>query len=165
MLPPKERTPGYETMHRRVRSERGPASNHPCVDCDEQAQDWSYDNQDPDELFDLRIGCAFSLDTAHYQPRCKLCHAEFDLAERIRRNPPPPEKACTKCGAVKVLEEFPRDARLIDGHAARCRVCDRAAVSEREKRRRRGDRRSRPELLEEIARLNQTIDELRGSHV
>lgn len=34
-----------------------------------------------------------------------------------------PMKACTKCGEVKALDEFPRKASRRDGRASQCKVC------------------------------------------
>lgn len=44
----------------------GKASDHKCIDCDKQAEDWSRKtNADP-----LKI--------ESYEPRCKLCHYRYD---------------------------------------------------------------------------------------
>ncbi len=75
----------YAGAHNRVAALRGPAKSHPCVDCGQPAQDWSYDRQDPDELIavnDYGRGCAYSLDPSHYFARCKPCHAAFDSPTR-----------------------------------------------------------------------------------
>ena len=73
---------GYANAHWRVKSERGKASEHACVDCATPAQEWSYDHQDPDELTEdhPRTGepMAYSLDSSLYSPRCRSCHAIFD---------------------------------------------------------------------------------------
>lgn len=37
-----------------------------------------------------------------------------------------PTRACTKCGEVKQLNDFPRDRRRRDGRDSRCLVCKRA---------------------------------------
>lgn len=70
--------PGYVGAHYRVKFEHGSASDHPCVDCAGQAEDWSYDHTDPNEKYDDR-GRPYSPDPTHYQPRCRRCHRQFDL--------------------------------------------------------------------------------------
>lgn len=67
----------YRTVHSRLTSRRGRASDYPCVDCGKPAQDWSYDNTDPDERTSPQ-GLPYSVDLDHYEPRCKPCHAKFD---------------------------------------------------------------------------------------
>ncbi|VEW13547.1 Uncharacterised protein [Brevibacterium casei] len=73
---------GYRAAHDRVRRDRGKASEHACTDCGSQAQQWSYDHEDPNECYaeDLSLSpVAYSLDVNHYQPRCIPCHKRFDL--------------------------------------------------------------------------------------
>jgi len=73
---------GYSGMHSRIRTDRGPASTHPCTDCGHQAAQWSYDHADPDERADsdgVVAGLPYSLDLAHYDARCVSCHKLFDL--------------------------------------------------------------------------------------
>lgn len=80
---------GYVPTHRWLRRELGAPEQYPCVDCGGTAQEWSYDNQDPDELIDLtHDGAAYTRKTEHYQPRCCLCHRRFDRAHRTKRNAP-----------------------------------------------------------------------------
>lgn len=72
----------YDAAHQRVRSDRGPAAQFPCVDCASSAQHWSYSHRDPDELVAQSgqwAGLPYSLDTAQYEPRCVPCHKRFDL--------------------------------------------------------------------------------------
>lgn len=78
----------YAGAHERVRALRGPAKAHRCADCGEPAQSWSYDRGDPAELLGVGYGrgLAYSLDAAHYQPRCKPCHAAFDAPSRKAAN-------------------------------------------------------------------------------
>jgi hypothetical protein len=76
-------TAGYGAAHRRCTTDRGCIATHTCIDCDGQAQHWSYNHTDPDE----RLGKAgnfdqpvpYSLDPSHYSPRCIPCHKRFDL--------------------------------------------------------------------------------------
>ena len=67
----------YGAVHARM----GKASAHVCVDCGEQAKEWSYDGGCPHELTDPRRGLRYSPDPARYSPRCAPCHMTQD---RIR---------------------------------------------------------------------------------
>lgn len=73
---------GYTAAHQRCRSDRGRVQGHPCVDCGKQAQHWSYNHDDPDELLAYDLSAhpvAYSLKSEHYSPRCVSCHKRFDL--------------------------------------------------------------------------------------
>ena len=72
---------GYHALHARVRTAKGRASEHPCVDCGYRAREWSYIGGDPDELEQLVRGqmMAYSLDLDRYEPRCLSCHRAFDV--------------------------------------------------------------------------------------
>lgn len=75
----------YSGAHCRMRADKGPASNHACVDCNKPAQEWSYDNNDPDEFIGqagLGKGCKYSLKPEHYVARCVPCHRRFDWDTR-----------------------------------------------------------------------------------
>jgi hypothetical protein len=85
--------PGYDAAHKRVYRERGLATAHRCVDCSEQAREWSYSGTDPDELTtrpDLRNEHAelrYSLDAKFYEPRCVRCHRfKDDSVAALRRH-------------------------------------------------------------------------------
>lgn len=80
---------GYTGAHNRVRKARGRASTHACVDCGRQAEHWSYDHADPNEMTTIDRGMAFeySLDVTHYEPRCVSCHKAFDLAHIATKSP------------------------------------------------------------------------------
>jgi hypothetical protein len=92
--PAKGGVPGYDAAHRRVYRDRGPAAALTCVDCGEQAREWSYSGADPDELTtrpDLRNehpGLRYSLKSEFYEPRCICCHRSKDdsLAHSGLRN-------------------------------------------------------------------------------
>lgn len=79
----------YKAAHRRIYQVRGPASAYPCIDCGDQAAQWAYDHQDPDELTDVidRKGtiAPFSLDPMHYRPLCRSCHARADRGAACQR--------------------------------------------------------------------------------
>ena len=79
----------YQTAHKRVQSERGPAAAHPCVDCRRPAEEWSYTHDDPSGLAQVIIdtrsraaqreaALSYSADPAYYVPRCVSCHIKFD---------------------------------------------------------------------------------------
>jgi hypothetical protein len=74
----------YTAVHRRLRLDRGPASQYPCFECLGRAQDWAYDNVDPNELVGGKYDSAYSLNPDHYVPLCRPCHAEFDQSHRER---------------------------------------------------------------------------------
>lgn len=75
----------YVGAHFRVRRERGPASQHSCIECGKPATEWSYDHNDINELHDDVRHCTYSADPEHYDPRCKTCHNRFDQStERPR---------------------------------------------------------------------------------
>jgi hypothetical protein len=69
---------GYSAAHMRVRAAQGSASAYPCVDCQGEAQQWSYDHADQNEK-QSDFG-AYSTDPQHYEARCTSCHKLFDLA-------------------------------------------------------------------------------------
>ena len=75
----------YRTAHRRVYEARGQARGYLCVDCGQQAQEWSYDGTDPDQMWGDAHGsvCAFSADVMRYQPRCVPDHRRHDVALRM----------------------------------------------------------------------------------
>ncbi len=74
--------------HRDVIKVYGRAAEWPCVDCGEQACDWSYQFGDPNELLDP-YGRPYSLDGSYYKPRCRPCHKRYDLTA-TRPSPPEP---------------------------------------------------------------------------
>ena len=73
----------YCTAHDRVRADRGRVQLQQCVGCGVPAHHWSYDHADPDELLDYTMSArpvAYSIDPAHYVPRCVTCHRRYDVA-------------------------------------------------------------------------------------
>lgn len=72
----------YSGTHARTKAERGSARQHPCVDCGNGAEHWSYDYQDQAEM-SSKFG-PYSTDPMHYQPRCASCHKRFDQRSRPR---------------------------------------------------------------------------------
>lgn len=79
---------GYVSTHRWLRRILGEPSGYPCIDCGKQAEEWSYNNADPDELVDEKhYGCAYSRNPECYSPRCVPCHRRFDRTSRQVRMP------------------------------------------------------------------------------
>jgi hypothetical protein len=71
----------YNSAHDRVRRARGLAAGYFCVDCDNQAQEWSLSHR----ASAVRMGMnsngylrMFSVDPADYEPRCLKCHRAYD---------------------------------------------------------------------------------------
>lgn len=56
----------YMENHRRVYAERGSAKEQTCVDCGEQAQEWSQRHD------------ADGSEPSDYEPRCCSCHQKYD---------------------------------------------------------------------------------------
>lgn len=75
---------GYKTAHNRVAVTYGLASLHSCIDCGEQAKEWSYRGGSPVELIGEHTNesgtrmVAYSPDPRDYDPRCKSCHVKYD---------------------------------------------------------------------------------------
>ena len=77
---------GYNGAHWRVDKAKGKASAQDCVDCGQQAEHWSYNHKDPNELSEqkpFREGVygdvTYSIHPDYYEPRCVPCHHAFDL--------------------------------------------------------------------------------------
>jgi len=62
------------------------ASTRKCLHCGEQASEWAYDHQDPDERISARG--AFSDKKEHYIPLCVSCHRKFDSRGKCRAGHP-----------------------------------------------------------------------------
>lgn len=85
----------YAAVHRRIVSQRGPASEYCCVDCDipgpwrGRGMQWSYDHLDPDELTTMMVATPgpvkYSTKIEHYQPRCRPCHYALDRQAKLTR--------------------------------------------------------------------------------
>lgn len=75
----------YPAAHARLRADRGPAKAHPCVGCGGQAAHWSYNHDDPGEMYfdDPSSGCtlAYSVKQGSYSARCATCHKRFDMSK------------------------------------------------------------------------------------
>jgi hypothetical protein len=73
----------YRAAHVRVERIRGKARSYFCIDCSNQAAEWSLD-ESADNIFVSAAagsaGKAYSLDVEAYDPRCIPCHRKMDLA-------------------------------------------------------------------------------------
>lgn len=71
----------YAAAHIRVQRVKGRAADHPCVDCQQPARDWSYVGGDPEERTEMVKGSPrrYSLDPERYVPRCRSCHLSLDF--------------------------------------------------------------------------------------
>ncbi len=72
----------YNGVHKRVRGQRGLASNYGCAHCPEQARYWAYDHSDHDEKVTLIEGrqTFYSVDASRYLALCGSCHRILDCA-------------------------------------------------------------------------------------
>lgn len=77
--------PGYLAVHKQVHRKRGKATSHACAHCGEQAKQWAYDHQDPNERVGVMVvrgyeefHIRYSQDTSHYLALCIPCHRTFD---------------------------------------------------------------------------------------
>ena len=79
----------YQTAHNQLRQRRGPASDYPCVDCGQCADDWSLKHDCQHRVVHpsgRRAGLAFSADPFDYEPRCRHCHVTYDREARRGRS-------------------------------------------------------------------------------
>lgn len=71
---------GYSGQHTRLRRALGPAKDHPCTMCGQQAREWAYKGGHPTE----RVGhhgesvMAYALTLDAYMPLCRPCHVTHD---------------------------------------------------------------------------------------
>lgn len=70
----------HRAVHRRLYADRGPASNHLCVDCSGPADDWSHDWPTWEDVAQgIRPPrTTFSTNLDAYVPRCTPCHSKLD---------------------------------------------------------------------------------------
>lgn len=81
---------GYARAHARVRTARGPASEHRCIDCHGWADSWSYVRGCPGERYGPlkptstdSLSAPYCEHAEHYQPRCRSCHGRLDGARGV----------------------------------------------------------------------------------
>jgi hypothetical protein len=75
-------SPSYGAIHQRLYIQRGSASKQPCVDCGQQAKDWSYNKSGVGETEGVNAqgrSIKYSTDLDQYEPRCALCHRRLDF--------------------------------------------------------------------------------------
>ena len=72
----------YSAVHQNITKRRGYASEHPCVDCGEQAEHWSYVGGSDHEMVSTlprSLGSRYSpYIYEDYEPRCRPCHGSYD---------------------------------------------------------------------------------------
>lgn len=80
----------YVTAHTRLMNWRGPAKQHACIDCGEQAAQWSYNHQGRHEMRGTKVNpwgqlikVRWSTEVADYDPRCIACHNKIDREARL----------------------------------------------------------------------------------
>jgi hypothetical protein len=54
------------SIHSRIERQKGKAKEHDCVDCGDQAHDWSQIHESDEWEMDS------------YEPRCRSCHVKYD---------------------------------------------------------------------------------------
>lgn len=67
-------------VHKRLRAERGSASDHACIDCGTKGvrlHDWAYQYTAIDEKT-TETGRPYSTELSDYAPMCRSCHFRFD---------------------------------------------------------------------------------------
>lgn len=67
-----------QAVHNRLYRARGYAREHLCIMCSEQARDWAYLHNDPDEIVS-DDGAYWSEKLECYAPMCRRCHHFLDL--------------------------------------------------------------------------------------
>jgi len=80
---PKKNNVSYWGMHSRLKMNKGSASDHACIDCGSQANDWTWVGTCPDTFYGTAKSGRPSLNPyclhfEHYEPRCTACHMLFD---------------------------------------------------------------------------------------
>jgi len=74
---PRTKDIGYTGMHDRVRKVRGSATLQSCIDCGDEAMDWSCRRDVPHKI-STADGLYYSTDIDAYDPRCRPCHKVYD---------------------------------------------------------------------------------------
>lgn len=78
----------YAAAHQRIATARGPATEHACEVCGNEAQSWSYRGGSTKELVQerpeslIKKVVKYSPDPDDYDPLCWSCHVRRDLANR-----------------------------------------------------------------------------------
>lgn len=74
-------TSNYHMIHKYVQKTRGSASSYICISCKDQAQEWAYNYQDPDD-FVTTVDLIASRNPKFYEPMCRSCHRKYDSTWR-----------------------------------------------------------------------------------
>jgi hypothetical protein len=85
---PKSGPASYSAIHARIHVLYGPARIYDCVDCGDNAHEWSYDGKDLNAtcaVTDVGHTLIYSQNLDHYQPVCRPCHARRDHHRRPRK--------------------------------------------------------------------------------
>jgi hypothetical protein len=80
----KTAVPSYDGVHKRLAKDRGPATDHTCIDCGGSGEEWSLarDRVDVDRILFSKNGRPYTADSNDYDPRCVACHRAFDGRRR-----------------------------------------------------------------------------------
>lgn len=76
----------YSAAHDLVKATKGRASEHACIECGEQAQQWALLPFYPGTVrmtHGPNEGKAFHSDPEAYQPMDRICHQRLDAAVRV----------------------------------------------------------------------------------
>src|SRR5689334_18351390 len=92
---------GYLSAHKAPVNLWGKASEHLCIDCGGQAQQWSYQHTSNDEKFCPLTGFVYSENPEDYAPRCVSCHRKFDYMME-------PEKRAERAVQLAQVRTTPR---------------------------------------------------------
>lgn len=76
----------YDQVHHGLQWVFGPASQHLCISCGEQASDWAYQYTAGDKEQKSETGSPYSDDLNHYAPMCRSCHRSFDIQNDPERH-------------------------------------------------------------------------------
>lgn len=72
----------YIAAHKRVERAKGKATEHDCLGCGEQAEQWAYRHGSPKERTEstpgYKIMKRYSPDVNDYMPLCVSCHIKYD---------------------------------------------------------------------------------------
>src|SRR3990167_4231687 len=70
------------------------------------------------------------------QPKCKDCTIEYQKERKLfyiefaSKTSPPNEKACSKCGKIKLINEFSKRSDSLIGYNTVCKECDNQRYNE-----------------------------------
>lgn len=131
------KTPNYWTAHDRIESVRGPARNHPCLQCGDtnsRNMTWAYSHLDPHEY--TRDGRVFSMDPSFYIPLCRPCHTKLDDEQRgYHTGNGKPNQLLTECRTCGT--PFDEENTYVSPQGRqRCRACLRRNEKKRKLRKR-----------------------------